>query len=312
MKLTRFVAAAVIPTLAATFALSASALAHVPAETPACDGLTVTYTSYEGTATNNRVVVTVDGAAATINFGSGYTHRFPWSTTSPHTWAVALDANLHSGNPTQFDHHNSGTQQPCPPSSTTTHPTSPTSTTAPAASTVPPTTQPPATTAPPAPTSSTPETTAPSPTTTPATSPATTPNSTSPAPPPNSTDSTTTTVAAGITSTGTPPLPNDCDANTTTGRGTYSDGQPCGPALILDAYPKARKFVGPVVALPKTGTDLSDVEQHLPATGIGVATELALVAGGLTAGLFLWLVLPRIRRRGRLHPPQPLHPTELP
>lgn len=98
------------------------ASAHTPTEKASCSGLTVKFENYEGTATNNRLVLNIDGTVYEVFFAEGYAHTYSWDSTKVHRWLVDLDANIHTGNPTKFDHFKSGVQTPCEQTTTTSSP----------------------------------------------------------------------------------------------------------------------------------------------------------------------------------------------
>ena len=106
------------------------ASAHTPRVEPNCSGLVVILDNYEAPATNNRVSITIDGAAQSFLFGPDFEQTFSWSSTSNHTWSVFVDANLTNGSPTEYDSTFSGTQVACVATTTTTTATT-TTTTAP-------------------------------------------------------------------------------------------------------------------------------------------------------------------------------------
>jgi LPXTG-motif cell wall-anchored protein len=132
----------IIAVIGGVLAFSTPALAHTPSVAPSCSGLAVSFVSYDGPSTNNRVTVTIDNVATVADFGVSYSHTFNWSQTVPHTWSVVIDANRSTGNPTAYDKSFSGTWHACQTAPTTTTTVAPTTTTtiAPAATTVAPTT----------------------------------------------------------------------------------------------------------------------------------------------------------------------------
>lgn len=104
--------------------LAGNAAAHTPEVVPSCTGITITLTNYEGTATNNSVTISLDGAPpGQALFGSSYTHTFQWSPAQNHTYSVVIDANLHTGNPTQYDKTFQGAKSACGYPTTTADPT---------------------------------------------------------------------------------------------------------------------------------------------------------------------------------------------
>ena len=120
------------------------ASAHTPNVSDNCGGLAVSFTSYEGTSTNNQLTVTIDGNSQVFFFASGYSNTFPWSSAVNHSWSVAVDANRNSGDTTRYDWSASGTQVACnPTTSTSTSTSTTTSTTSTTTSTTTTTTQPP-------------------------------------------------------------------------------------------------------------------------------------------------------------------------
>lgn len=120
----------------AALALPGVASAHTPHVEAACGGLIVDLTNYEGGDTNNSVTVNIDGQAAVVLFGSHYYHGYAWDMTVAHQWQVVIDANLHSGNASQYDRTFNGGWMPCaPPPTTTTTTVPPTTTTVPVTTT---------------------------------------------------------------------------------------------------------------------------------------------------------------------------------
>jgi LPXTG-motif cell wall-anchored protein len=132
----------IIAVIGGVLAFATPALAHTPSVAPSCSGLAVSFVSYEGPSTNNRVTTTIDNVATVADFGGSYSHTFNWSQTVPHTWSVVIDANRSTGNPTAYDASFSGAWQACQAAPTTTTTVAPTTTTtvAPATTTVEPTT----------------------------------------------------------------------------------------------------------------------------------------------------------------------------
>jgi LPXTG-motif cell wall-anchored protein len=115
-----------------------TAEAHVPTVNDTCVDLDVDLSNYEtapGAALNNRVTVTIDGAAQVFDFDSDFTQSFAWSQTANHTWTVVVDANRVVGNASEFDTSFQGTQTAC---QTTTTPATTTPSTTTTTTTVPP------------------------------------------------------------------------------------------------------------------------------------------------------------------------------
>lgn len=126
----------VIAAIAAVLAPSV-ADAHTPTVTPSCDGLHVLAVDYFGSGSNNRITVTVDGVVIDDELFSGeFEALYAWSPTEPHTWSVAIDANINTGYPDLYDAFFEGTQQPCQQPTTTTVPAT-TSTTSSTSTSVP-------------------------------------------------------------------------------------------------------------------------------------------------------------------------------
>lgn len=117
---------ALVAILVATFVVFGFigiASAHTPSVQPTCTGLSINLVDYEGNIENNVAHVTIDGGVFDIWFDHGVSKTLLWSlqpTTVSHTWSAAIDANLHTGNPTKFDKTFSGVQQPCQQATTTT------------------------------------------------------------------------------------------------------------------------------------------------------------------------------------------------
>ena len=131
----------IIAVIGGVLAFATPALAHSPSVAPSCSGLAVSFVSYEGPSTNNRVTITIDDGVTVADFGGSYSHTFNWSQTVPHTWSVVIDSNRSTGNPTQYDASFSGEWQECKTAPTTTTTVAPTTTTvAPTTTTVEPTT----------------------------------------------------------------------------------------------------------------------------------------------------------------------------
>lgn len=190
-------------TLGAILIAPATASAHTPSVSDSCSGLEVTLTNYESTsgpAFNNRVTVTIDGAAQVFDFDASFTQTFGWAQTADHTWTVVIDANRNNGNATQYDTSFQGSENACQQPSTTTSTTTLAPTTTSTSTSVP------------TPTSSTtvPSTSSTNVVTT--TAPETTPSTSSPATSTDpSTTSTTTTVSGATTTTVAlipPPVPS--------------------------------------------------------------------------------------------------------
>ncbi len=112
--------AAVAATVLGVLAFAGHASAHTPSVVKSCSALTVTLTNYEGNAQNNVITTTIDGTSTVAHFAGSYSHTFAWSTTADHTYSVVIDANLHTGNATQFDATFQGSQTHCETPTTTT------------------------------------------------------------------------------------------------------------------------------------------------------------------------------------------------
>lgn len=115
--------------------------AHTPQVVPSCTGLSITLSNYEGSASNNLVIVGIDNQPpGGVFFASSFSHIYAWSQTAVHSYSVQIDADRNSGPPTQYDATFSGTWQPCqvPPSTTSTPATTSTAptTTVPTSTTV--------------------------------------------------------------------------------------------------------------------------------------------------------------------------------
>ncbi|MEP7115750.1 MAG: hypothetical protein ABI862_20970 [Ilumatobacteraceae bacterium] len=130
-----------IAVIVGVLAVATPAVAHTPSVSPSCNGLALSFVSYEGSSTNNRVTTTIDNVAIAADFGASYSHTTNWSQTVPHTWSVVIDANRSTGEPTTYDVSFSGTWQACETAATTTTTVAPTTTTiAPTTTTIAPTT----------------------------------------------------------------------------------------------------------------------------------------------------------------------------
>lgn len=102
--------------------------AHTPSVLTSCHGISVRFTQYEGDVSNNHLTVTVDGSVIrSLDFADSTSGAWEWNPAG-HAWAVDVDANINTGDPTQYDYHASGAQPSCLQTTTTTPTTAPTTT----------------------------------------------------------------------------------------------------------------------------------------------------------------------------------------
>lgn len=128
----KFIPALLVP---AALMFAGHASAHTPLVQSSCAVLEISLANYEGGGGNNNVtthIVNSDGTSSvqTAAFGTTYAATIPWSQFLGHTWTVTIDANLHTGNPTQYDKTLTGTTKACQVAPTTTTIVAPTTTVA--------------------------------------------------------------------------------------------------------------------------------------------------------------------------------------
>ncbi|MEO5902268.1 MAG: hypothetical protein ABIR68_19350 [Ilumatobacteraceae bacterium] len=162
----------------ATLALTGVALvtgvgessAHTPTVNATCEGLSMSFSQYEGPEGNNVLTVVIDGGTTVTTFANDYATVIPWDDSQPHVWTVDLDGNIAVAGDKTYDFTMGGTQVACTESTTsstsTTSPPTTTSADATTTTTTSPGTDATTTTTPTTPTTTTPTTTTPTTTTT--------------------------------------------------------------------------------------------------------------------------------------------------
>lgn len=96
------------------------AQAHTPSVTADCSGISYNLTKYEGPnqgdSINNYLSIYVDGQKMTeIPFATALSGKYDFDGVTNHTWKVVIDANVVTGNPTQYDSEFSGEVTGCVP-----------------------------------------------------------------------------------------------------------------------------------------------------------------------------------------------------